>query len=208
MARSWRRRACLPESRWTYVPVLGRDKSRRRCLVKHLVIGVGILAVASAFSTQALAQTSIPSDVHAKLSGYVGTWDFEERVKTTAAGAEKTITGRWHAAWIFESLIEWNYSDSDGMTGVEYEGYDPIIQNYTYWFNSDGSRGRAYDGEWDGNTLRIQFVETAPDGEVSRGRCTWPYNENFTALTSYTCEKLTDGTWWVFRAGTAAKADE
>ena len=64
------------------------------------------------------------------------------------------------------------------------------MQNYTYWFNSDGSRGRSYDGEWDGNTLRIQFVETSSSGETSRGRCTWPYTASFTALPDYTCETV------------------
>ena len=155
-----------------------------------------------------LAQGSIPSEVRTKMAGYVGTWSFEEQVKETPTAAEETVTGTWEARWIYDSLIEWRGSSTSGSgtsSSVEYEGYDPVMQGYTYWFASDGSRGRVYDGEWDGNTFRLQFVEFSADGEVSRGRCTWPYNSDFTALPSYSCEKLTDGAWWVFRSGKATK---
>ena len=173
--------------------------------MKRVWISLGIIALAGAHSAEVLAQPSMPSAVRTNLAGYVGTWSFDEQVKDTPAGAERTVTGTWEARWVYDSLIEWRVSDSDGKTGIEFEGYDPLMQNYTYWFNSDGSRGRAYDGEWDGNTLRIQFVETSPNGETSRGRCTWPYNASFTALPDYTCEKLTAGKWWIFRSGSATK---
>lgn len=88
---------------------------------------------------------------------------------------------------------------------MEYEGYDPEKQEYTYWFASDGGRGHAFDGEWNGNTLTIQFIQIEKDGTRQRGRCTWPYNERFTELNNYTCETLTDGTWWVSRRGNAQK---
>jgi len=154
------------------------------------------------------AQAPIPPDVRQKMSGYVGTWAVEEWVRETPSAPEVAQNGSWEASWYFDAFIEWKGSiESDGETisTVEYEGYDPIIQNYSYWFGSDGSRGEAYDGEWDGTTIRIQLVEYTTGGEVHRGRCTWPYSADFTELRDYFCEKLTDGNWWVFRRGSARK---
>lgn len=154
------------------------------------------------------AQSAIPSDIRSKMSGYVGTWNFEERLKETPTSPETTSTGTWEARWIFDSLIEWkgtNISGGQTSTNVEYEGYDPVKQGYTYWFVSDGSRGQSYDGEWDGNTLRLQTISYAANGTVIRGRCTWPYSADFTALNEYFCEQLTDGRWWVSRRGKATK---
>ena len=173
-----------------------------------LSTGFTILVLTLIPSAQVLAQASIPEDVRTKMMGYIGTWSYEEQVKETPMGPEKTITGTWEARWIYDWLIEWRgTSTADGVTSssIKYEGYDPITQGYTYWFGSGGSRGIAYDGEWNGNTIQLEFVAFSPDGRRSRGRCIWPYSADFTALPSYRCEKLTNGQWWVFRTGTATK---
>jgi hypothetical protein len=159
-------------------------------------------------SSHVIAQSSMPPDIRAKMNGYVGTWDVEEQLRDSPGGSEKTARGTWEARWAADDRIEWlSTSTTDGrtVTSVEHEGYDPVMQVYTYWLSSDGERGHAYDGEWDGNTLRLQFVQTTAEGAQVRGRCTWPYNADFTELASYSCEKLTDGEWWVFRSGTATK---
>jgi hypothetical protein len=176
--------------------------------MRKLCAFLGIVTlVLTPFSARA-AQGSIPPDIHAKMDGYVGSWTFEETNKETPSSPETTQTGTWEARWIFDGLIQWKGSWTNGgrtTTNVEFEGYDPLMQGYSYGFASDGSRGQAYDGEWDGTTLRLQFIAYGVDGTVTRGRCTWPYNADFTALPNYFCEQLTDGRWWVSRRGTATK---
>lgn len=175
-----------------------------RNLCSHLAIPGFLLLSLSPIS----AQGSIPPDIRSKMDGCVGTWRFEETVKDTPSSQEVTQTGTWEARWLFDGLLEWRgttVSGGETTTNIELEGYDPVMQGYTYWFESDGSRGHAYDGEWEGTTFRLQFLAYGDAGAVSRGRCTWPYNADFTDLPNYFCEKLTDGEWWVFRRGVATK---
>lgn len=176
--------------------------------MRRTSISLATFALALLAASHVAAQSPTPADIRAKMDRYVGTWDFEEQTRATPGAPEKTATGSWEARWVFDNLIEWSGSsttDGHTITLIEFEGYDALQQTYTYWFDSDGGRGHAYDGEWDGNTLRIQFVDNDADGSRSRGRCTWPYNADFTEASNYFCEKLTDGEWWVFRRGTARK---
>lgn len=155
-----------------------------------------------------LAQGSIPAEIRTKMDGYLGNWTVRETVKDSPSSPETTYTGTWEARWLYDGFIEWKATGTMGgktTSSVEYEGYDPVMQGYSYWFVSDGSRGHAYDGQWEGNTITIQTVAFGVDGAVSRGRCTWPYNDDFTAIRDYFCEQLTDGKWWVSRRGTATK---
>ena len=167
-----------------------------------------IVAILLAVSSSSLAQSHIPADIKAKMDGYVGTWEFQEEIKSSPSSKSLAIAGKWEAHWIFESLIEWSatYTSSEGRgSAIEYEGYDPVLQGYTYWFDSSGSRGQVFDGAWDGNTMKLQAIEIAADGTRTRLRCTWPYNNDFTAIVNYKCETLTKGSWWVSRTGNAKK---
>lgn len=159
-------------------------------------------------TTSASAIGQIPDEIRAKMDGYVGSWSYDEMTRDGPSATERSATGTWEARWFSDTLIQWTWTgNSPGgpVSGVEFEGYDPIRQGYTFSFASDGSRGESYDAEWVGNTLRIQFIEYTADGDVSRGRCTWPYSDDFTELEAYSCERLTNGRWWVFRRGSARK---
>ena len=155
------------------------------------------------------AQSNIPSDIRAKMDGYVGVWDWEEQVKSSPDAEWVAKNGTWEASWVFDHLIQWRGFDADGnLTVPEYEGYDAEKQGYTTFFVSNGARGESFDGVWDGNTITHQSILISADGVRSRNRCTWPYNSDFTAIENYTCETLTDGTWWVWRRGNAKKRDK
>ena len=169
---------------------------------------ITITAIFLTISSSALAQSNIPADIKAKMNGFVGKWEIQEEWKSSPSSDPAEVSGQWEARWAFDSLIEWRatYSSADWtFTSIEYEGYDPILQGYTYWFNSDGSRGQVFDGVWDGNTMKLQAVDIATDGTRTRVRCTWPYNKDFTAIVNYKCETLTKGSWWVSRTGNAKK---
>ena len=156
----------------------------------------------------ALAQSNIPADIKAKMNGYVGTWEVKEETRSSPSAEFVTLTAEWQVRWIFDSLIEWRSTSSSSQgdgSSVEYEGYDPVMQGYTYWFSSDGSRGQIFDGVWDGNTMNLQEISFAADGVRTRNRCTWPYNKDFTAIVNFKCETLTNGSWWVSRTGNAKK---
>ena len=171
----------------------------------------GLIAITSillTISASALAQSNIPADVKAKMNGFVGKWEIQEEWKSSPSADPEEVSGQWEARWVFDSLIQWRgtFSSADwAITYIEYEGYDSILQGYTYWFDSDGGRGQAFDGVWDGNTQKIQAVDIATDGTRSRVRCTWPYNNDFTAIVNFKCETLTKGSWWVSRTGNAKK---
>ena len=177
--------------------------------MRSILTSVAVFVLVFVPVTAAHAQTPIPPDIKTKMSGYVGTWEVEEWVKESPSGPEVVQTGMWEARWAFDAFIEWRgnmTSDGKTTTNVEFEGYDPLMQGFTFWFGSDGSRGEAYDGEWDGNTLTIQLIEHTADGQSHRGRCIWPYSADFAQIQDYHCEKLTDGEWWVFRRGSSTKA--
>ena len=168
----------------------------------------GLILAAIIASTNGYADSAIPTDIKEKMNGYVGSWVFEEEVKDTPKSESVAFSGTWDTRWVFDDLIEWRatFSSSEvSGTVVEYEGYDPVMQGYTYWWVSNGARGQAFDGHWDGNTMYIQAIDIAPDGTRKRVRCVWPYNDDFTEMVNYKCEALEDGKWWVNRTGSAKK---
>jgi hypothetical protein len=168
----------------------------------------GVILAAIIASINGYADTAIPTHIKEKMNGLVGSWVFEEETKGTPTSESVTTTGTWDTRWIFDNLIEWRatFSSSEGSgTTVEYEGYDPLIQGYSYWWVSNGERGQFTNGHWDGNTAYQLSIDIAPDGTRQRGRCTWPYNDDFTEIVNYQCERLEDGKWWVYRTGSAKK---
>jgi hypothetical protein len=170
---------------------------------------IAITAILLTISASALAQSNVPADIKAKMNGYVGTWKFQEETKSSPTSDSVTVTGTWEASWVFDSLIEWRgtFSSSEGtVTTVEYEGYDADRLGYTYYFVSDGSRGELFNGVWTGNTIIFGAIHIDADSTRTRFRCTWPYSKDFSAVVNYSCETLTNGSWWVSRTGNAKKA--
>ena len=104
------------------------------------------------------------------IHGIPGQESWRRRRRTSAP--EVVTTGTWEARWIFDALIEWRGTSKAGgktTSHVEHEGYDPIMEGDTYSFGSDGSRGHAYGGEWEGNTFRLQFVGYSPPATYPEG---------------------------------------
>jgi len=171
---------------------------------KRFILGIGLLVLSIGV---AHADKQIPDAIKAKMNGYVGVWEFSEEVLDTPDSEPVEVSGEWSARWIFDHLIEWRatfISADSTVTTVEYEGYDKQNNGYGYWFASSGYRGNYYDVVWDANTTSSQDKTFAPDGTVTRGRCNWAYNKDFTRV-DYTCESLTNGVWWTARRGSAKK---
>jgi hypothetical protein len=171
---------------------------------KQLILGIGLLVLSPG---AIYAENQIPEAVKAKMNGYVGVWEFSEKVMETPDSEAVEVSGEWSAKWIFDHLIEWRgnfMSAGYKFTTVEYEGYDKQNKGYTHWFTSAGYRGNLYDGVWDGNTISFQEKSFAPDGTATRARCHFSYNEDFTQI-DYACKELTDGVWWTARQGSAKK---
>jgi hypothetical protein len=154
------------------------------------------------------AESIIPAHIKEKMNGYVGTWEFAETQRATQSAAPLKVTGKWEAKWYSDNLIEWRatYTHSEGTgANTEYEGFDPVILGYSYWFDTNGSRGQLFNGTWQGNTFGFDAVDVHSDGTRVRQRCQFHYSEDFTVIDRYQCETHTGGNWWLSREGSARK---
>ena len=163
-----------------------------------------ILAIVG-LSANGIADSAIPAHIKEKLDGFVGTWEYEQEIRQTQSSDWEKSTGSWSSHWVYDYLIE---TRGGGGSAIQYTGYDPMMQIYSYWFQSDGTHGRFVDGYWDGNTWYLDNFGIEDNGVPWRGRCSFPFNDDFTAIMNYQCEALEDGDWYVWRKGSAKKVKQ
>jgi hypothetical protein len=88
---------------------------------------------------------------------------------------------------------------------VEIHGYDPR-QKTGFYFGVDDS-GSLARATWEWTTERARRMDgtaVAPDGTGFQWRCTWEFAVGFGSVQG-TCERLTNGEWWIYRKAKGTK---
>jgi len=177
--------------------------------MKRIVVAVGVLALVCA-ATQ--AQEAKPGPQHQKMHVWIGDWTWEEEVRDSPSEPwyKATWTGQVSllpGGFFIEFRWKGNLKGREIFV-LEIEGYDPIKKtNVTSFFDSLGVMGHVTSAVYSDNREDVEFTQTTADGKTIRCRCTHTFAADFMSLTS-SCEKLTDGEWWVFNKGSATKTKE
>jgi hypothetical protein len=132
----------------------------------------------------------------------IGHWVNEEELKESPDGPWQQVSSEWDwrlmpGGFFAESPGRIKFPDGD-ISWIQVWGFDPVDQaTFHHWFSSDGSHGTG-TFEWSGTTLNENDRIILADGTELAERCAQKYSADFSSMTM-TCERLTDGEWWIVR---------
>jgi hypothetical protein len=143
------------------------------------------------------------------LENLIGNWAADEEIRQSPAEDWEKGSSEWEVRWlpggyVVQTSGKMRIAEEEN-TWIQVWGYHPAKDTVVSWYaDSSGALGSVTSSGWDGTTFLSNWTDTAPDGIVLIGRCSWKHSSDFKSVTA-SCEQFTDGKWWTFRKAKGRK---
>ena len=167
------------------------------------IAGAALISAIFLVSAAALVQAEGVSPHIRNFERIIGHWVNEEELKESPDAPWQQVSSEWDwrlmpGGFFAESPGRIKFPDGDDISWIQVWGFDPVDQaTFTHWFASNGAHGHG-KFEWSGTTLDEEDRVILADGTELTERCVQIFSADFSSMTM-TCERLTDGKWWIAR---------
>ncbi|UCF39010.1 MAG: DUF1579 family protein [Acidobacteriota bacterium] len=171
------------------------------CSIGKIVLTIVLLTVVGVATLSALSAQ--PGPEHEKMHVWLGDWTWEEEIRDSPddkwyqaswKGQNRLMPGGFFIEFRWKGIVK-----GAEISMVEIEGYDPAKKtNVTSFFDSQGNMGGVTSASYQGNTEEVEYSSMSPTGEKIQARCTWRFSADANSASG-SCERLSDGKWWLFR---------
>ena len=159
--------------------------------------------VTVAGSVGALGQPVSPTPQMTQLGQLVGKWVYQEEFRAKPDAGWEKGSSQWENRWLGEGVFletpgSMTFPGGRRVSVAQVYGYDPARKvHFTSYFVSDGTLGTG-TWDWTGAAATEEDTEVAPNGTKTTLRCTSTLSPDSRSMEG-SCERSTDGKWWVFR---------